>query len=128
MKAPLFLARACPTIIGLALFAASFTPRTTFALGQAQFIEFSKAPGSFAIVDPSTTVPIYVDTLDWPGVLRAAKDLSSDITAITGKAPKVIASTDVAGPTAIIIGTVGKSTIIDKLAAAGKIDVSGIKG
>jgi hypothetical protein len=99
-----------------------------WALGQEQYVEFTATPGSFTIVNANTTAAIYVDAKDWPGVLRAANDLSNDIKDVTGKTPKVVSEAKVTGHNVIIIGTVGKSEIIDQLVAAHKIDVSGIQG
>lgn len=105
-----------------------FVPQAALALGQEQYVQFSKTPGSFTVVDVSSTANISVDPNDWAGVMRAAKDLASDINAITGKTPQVISSAEVNQRNAIIIGTVGKSRLIEQLIAAGKIDVSPIKG
>ena len=98
------------------------------ALGQAQYVQFSAAPGSFTIVNANTTATIYVDPKDWPGVLRAANDLSNDIKDVTGKTPKVISGAKFTERNVIIIGTFGRSEIIDQLVAAHKIDVSAIRG
>ena len=99
-----------------------------WALGQEQYVQFSAAPGGFTVVNGNTTATIFVDPKDWPGVLRAANDLSNDIKDVTGKTPKVITSATVTERNVIIIGTIGKSEIIDRLVAAGKIDVSAVKG
>src|SRR4029079_12645212 len=104
------------------------SPRAVMALGQAQYVEFSKGAGSFAVVEGANAATIYVDSKDWPGVARAAGDLSNDIKAITGKTPKVVNDAGQVGRMPIIIGTLGKSPLIDQLVAAGKIDVSKIKG
>lgn len=98
------------------------------ALAQQQYVQFSAAPGGFIIVNANTTATIYVDAKDWPGVLRAANDLSNDIRDITGKTPKVISGGEFTGRNVIIIGTIGKSEIIDRLVAARKIDISAIQG
>jgi hypothetical protein len=98
------------------------------ALGQKQYVQFSAAPGGFTLVNANTAAPIYVDPKDWPGVLRAANDLSHDIKDVTGKTPNVISGTKPTDRNVILIGTVGKSEIIDQLVAAGKIDVSAIQG
>src|SRR5690349_13671491 len=84
----------------------SAAPRA-WALGQEQYVQFSAAPGGFTIVDANTMATIYVDPKDWPGVLRAANDLSNDIKDITGKAPRVISRGTFTGRNVIIIGTLG---------------------
>lgn len=58
----------------------------------------------------------------------AAKAVAGDIQAITGRRPSVVTSLADAGTTPIIIGTVGRSSLIDNLAATGKVDVSAVKG
>lgn len=98
-----------------------------WGLGQKQYVQFSATPGGFTIVDAKTTATIYVDAKDWPGVLRAANDLSQDIKDVTGRAPKVISGGDPSGRNLIIIGSIGRSEIIRRLIAAKKIDVSGIE-
>ncbi len=65
-----------------------------------------------------------VDAADWPGVLRAARDLQADINRVTGVSP----AWNTGGRRLILIGTVGRSPLIDGLARAGKIDVSAIRG
>jgi hypothetical protein len=112
----------------IAVAACTLVPQRAWALGQEQYVQFVATPGGFTIVDAKTTATIYVDGKDWPGVLRAANDLSNDIKDITGKTPKVISGGGVSGRNVILIGTIGKSEIIDQLVAAGKIDVSGIQG
>src|SRR5580698_5475759 len=99
-----------------------------WALGQERYVQFSAAPGSFTIVNANTTATIYVDPKDWPGVLRAANDLANDIKDVTGKTPGVVSRAKVTARVVIIIGTVGKSQIINQLVAAHKIDVSVIRG
>ena len=108
--------------------ASSLAVQRTWALGQEQYVQFSATAGSFAIVNANAAAAIYVDPKDWPGVLRAANDLSHDIKDITGKMPTVISSNKPAERNVIIIGTLGKSEIINQLVAAHKIDVSAIQG
>lgn len=112
----------------IAVAAAILGTQRAWALGQELYVQFSAAPGSFTIVNANTTATIYVDPKDWPGVLRAADDLSNDIKDVTGKTPKVVSGANLTWRNAIIIGTIGKSEIIDRLVAARKIDVSAIKG
>jgi hypothetical protein len=99
-----------------------------WAVGQQQYVQFSPQPSTFPVANAKTTAAIYVDANDWPGVLRAANDLSHDIRDVTGKTLGVISSARVSGRTVIIIGTIGKSRVIDQLIDAGKIDASATRG
>ena len=112
----------------IAVAASILAAQRASALGQERYVQFSAARGSFTIVNANTTATIYVDPKDWPGVLRAANDLAHDIKDVTGKTPGVVSSAKVTARTVIIIGTVGKSQIINQLVAAHKIDVSVIRG
>ena len=120
-------ARVAPFIV-IAAAASILSAQRAWALGQEQYVRFAASPGSFTIVNANTTATIYVDPKDWQGVLRAANDLSHDIRDVTGKTPKVISGTRFMERNVVLIGTVGKSEIIDRLVAARKIDVSAIRG
>jgi hypothetical protein len=63
-----------------------------------------------------------------PGVLRAARDLRADIGRVSSIEPEL--SLDTAPPThaLVLIGTLGKSPLIDALVSAGKLDVSELRG
>src|SRR3954470_17273887 len=90
-------------------------------------VEMAESPASFRIAGERQTAPIVVEPSAYSGVLRAANDLNRDIESVTGAAPTVAQTTrDL--PTAIIIGTIGKSELIDQLSSAKKIDISAIKG
>ncbi|HUA68077.1 MAG TPA: glycosyl hydrolase 115 family protein [Candidatus Saccharimonadales bacterium] len=72
--------------------------------------------------------PINADTNDYAGVLIAADNLRADVNRVTGQTPTVVHTEEELGTNAIIIGTIGKSQVIDQLIQDGKIDVSAIKG
>lgn len=68
---------------------------------------------------------------DWPGVIRAANDLAKDFDRVTGHALTVSLGNSTItskSKTAILVGTIGKSSFIDGLIKSGKIDVSSITG
>jgi hypothetical protein len=100
-------------------------PALAFAIGQPRYIEDTARPGSFPIVRARTAAPIFVDPADWPGVIRAASDLRADIARVTN-----ITSNLAAAPThnAILIGTLGHSPAIDRLARGGQLDTASIAG
>lgn len=92
------------------------------------YISFTSRRGSFALVKSRRAVPILVSDRDWAGVVRAAGDLQSDIERVTGVRPALSHGAAPRGREITIIGTVGRSPLIDGLIARGKLDVSGIRG
>ncbi|HEY5550675.1 MAG TPA: hypothetical protein VIK52_02215, partial [Opitutaceae bacterium] len=84
--------------------------------------------GSFPLVAGGSAAAIHVSTEDWTGVLRAARDLQADVEQVTGVKPDLATTGAASGPAVVIVGTVGKSALIDGLVAAGKLDVSAIRG
>ncbi len=64
---------------------------------------------------------------DYPGVIRAAYDLQSDVKKITGYTPVVTKQINGYAEYAIIVGTLGKSKQIEKIVKNGKLDVSSIE-
>ena len=100
-------------------------PYSALALGQQPYILTTPAPGAFPIVQAKTAASICVDTADWPGVARAAAGLQADIARVTGIAP---ALAHTATGNAIVVGTIGKSALIDRLIREKKIDAAGVAG
>ncbi|WP_241127685.1 glycosyl hydrolase 115 family protein [Novosphingobium terrae] len=98
------------------------------AQADAPIISFSQPGKGFAIVEQGQAAPIIRDPGDAAVVGHAVEDLAGDIKVITGVAP-MIAETPAAGTkVAIIVGTLGKSAIIDRIVAEKKIDVGTLKG
>ncbi len=87
-------------------------------------------PDAFPLIRDGLPVTIHVDEADWPGVIRAAQDLQADLAKVGGQEGKLLAgqSAGASEPVTILAGTLGRSPLIDGLAAAGRIDVSAIDG
>lgn len=83
---------------------------------------------SFAIAtaDGATAI-VYDQVQDHEVVGIAATALSGDIKAVTGQTAAVLGTLP-AGSTAIIAGTLGRSSLIDALAASGKLSTADING
>ncbi len=82
----------------------------------------------FCIAKNGNTATIFVDGDDWAGVIRAANDLGDDVRKVTGVASRVdIQSTADVLPSSILVGTIGKSRIIDRLIKQKKIDVKKVR-
>ena len=75
----------------------------------------------------SHVAAIYYSMEDAKVVQLAAEALRDDIQRVTGLLPEVSTGTPHV-PRAILIGTLGQSSLIDDLVKAGKIDVSAIRG
>ncbi len=80
------------------------------------------------LIDAQSTADVYVDPHDAKVVQLAGGLLADDAERVTGHRPAVKNDSAALGPTAILIGTIGQSAVIDQLVASGKIDVSAVKG
>jgi len=63
-----------------------------------------------------------------PAVRRAAEDLAADFVRVTGRRPIVTDHVSPGAPPRVIIGTLGRHGLLDRLAAAGKLATNGISG
>ncbi|KAK6456124.1 uncharacterized protein RJT20DRAFT_127930 [Scheffersomyces xylosifermentans] len=123
------------TLIG-SLFMAS----AAWALGEPQAFFFnSSASDVLPLYTATSKSSLLLDTQDWPGVLRAGQDLSADFGRVTGDNDSLpilnyTGSADICSlingtlETAIIIGTIGNSSLIDSLVSQGKLNVSDTEG
>ncbi len=100
------------------------------AFDRDQIVHFSPAEGSFVLAANGQATPILMATNDALGVARAAGDLQADIERVTGIRPERQEQEHLssASETAIVIGTIGHSPLIDALIEAGKLDVEAIRG
>jgi hypothetical protein len=87
----------------------------------------STLEGGFKIFAEGNAASIVLSEEDFPQVIRAAKDLSEDVKRVTGTAASVETDGKVR-PGTILVGTVGKSPLIDGLVKEGKINVDAIRG
>lgn len=106
------------------LFALLIPFTRVLALGGPQCLSFSRT--RYTISGSRTPATIVIDSSDWPGVHRAAIDLQNDLEKVTGIRPIVLnltlsSNTDSfrtansVTNTPIIIGTLGKSSLVNLL-------------
>lgn len=81
----------------------------------------------FPLVNKEAAADIYIDPADHEVVKLTASLFADDIRQVTGKKSRVIASAKVKSNVAVVIGTWGKSSFIDKLIEEKKVDVSPIE-
>jgi hypothetical protein len=91
------------------------------------FVLFSKGKKSFLLSDNEKAAPFYISSSDYPGVIRAFRDLRSDISKVTTINPQFSIDTLPSAKGIVIAGTIGKSLIIDNLIKKKKIDVRDVK-
>ncbi|MCJ7449010.1 MAG: glycosyl hydrolase 115 family protein [Bacteroidales bacterium] len=105
-------------------FTSSLKAQATF--GTDSFISADK--GIFTISEAGKSTPLLVSSKEWPGVIRAFKDLQSDIGKVTSSVPEIYTDQIPKLKEVIIAGTIGKSIFIDDLIRKKKIDISGVDG
>ena len=75
-------------------------------------------PGDFRLVFDGVVADLYADRQEYPGVKRALMDLRDDIHRVTGCLPMVKAERAELTHETVIVGTIGKSPLIDRLIAS----------
>ncbi|KDR78329.1 hypothetical protein GALMADRAFT_138431 [Galerina marginata CBS 339.88] len=110
--------------------------RGIHAIGQDTCVTFTSSAHTFAVVNNKNPSTILISPDEWPGVQIAASDFQADIERVTSVKPPLSNYTIPSTPSAskppasapIIIGTLGKSSLIDHIVNATKLDVSSIEG
>ena len=84
---------------------------------------------SFALIKDGTPSDILLSIEDFSGVERIAKLFQTDLKHVSGQQPQLLTNeNDVNADNLIIVGTLGKSPIIDKLIKSGKIKTGQLEG
>jgi hypothetical protein len=92
------------------------------------YIAMAAGPGRFPLVAGGRAAPVVVSTRDYPGVVRVAGDLQTDLERVSGVRPAIFTDQVPRQDDVVLVGTIGHSPLIDTLIARGKLDVSGIAG
>ena len=98
------------------------------AIGQEQYVESSYRKGDFTLAERNAVAPIYVDANDYAGVVRAVGDLQTDIRRVTDLIPSIFHDGNTLTSEIVLVGTLGKSELIDRLVRDHVIDVTPIAG
>ncbi|WP_295796204.1 glycosyl hydrolase 115 family protein [Mucilaginibacter sp.] len=97
------------------------------SLAKTPHISFTNGAGYFAVSTNGESTTLYTTDAEFPGVTLAVRSFQNDIKAVTNSSPGIINKIG-AEKQLIIIGTIGKNGLIDKMIKQGKIDASGIVG
>jgi len=84
--------------------------------------------GCFPLAEGKKTAPMMISSDDYPGVIRAFKDLQDDIRKVTGNLPSMYQDRWPSSKFIIIAGTIDKNPIIRKLSEEKKIIIDDIRG
>ena len=107
-------------------------PSLVVSLGQKRIVSFNPTDtDAFPLVSSGYAVPILVSKDDFPGVQRAAKTFSGDISNVTSQTPDVLNEVtpvfNSSGGLALVVGSVN-SPFVSALVQAGAMNVSDIEG
>jgi hypothetical protein len=114
--------------VALAAAAAPLAAQTVVPGAAASYVAATAGPGRFPLYAAGRPAPLVVSGADWPGVIRAVRDLSRDVGRVTAHEPVVSLDTLPDARDVVVIGTLGRSPLIDALVRAGRLDTAGIAG
>ncbi len=92
------------------------------------FLTDKKTRGDFPLVEDGVPASILVGESDYTGVAKVAGLFQKDLSLVSGQKVQLAKGSNPATENAIVIGTIGKGGLIDRLIKEGKIDASGLKG
>jgi hypothetical protein len=86
-----------------------------------------EAPG-FVLASQGRAASLVVSAEDYAGVVRAVGDLRTDIGRVTGVVPLLANEPPAAARELVLVGTLGKSPMIDRLVRDGKLSTEALAG
>ena len=117
-------------LLALILYMVFLLPGTMYAQapGDKSFISSKNGSGYFQLAANGKVAPLYTSNGEYRGVIIAAKSLQADITSVTKNSPELLTAKIAHLKEIVIIGTIGKNSVIDKLIHQKKLNVGGIEG
>lgn len=103
-------------------------PQIALARNNESYISTKKGKGNFTLSASGKSAPLYVSSKDYPGVIRVLKHLQIDISRVTNAQPDLSIDTIPGSKEIVLVGTLGRSPLIDKLVQDRKLNVEGIAG
>ncbi|TDP02264.1 glycosyl hydrolase 115 family protein [Flavobacterium sp. 245] len=100
----------------------------SYAINPDKYVVNQASVKNFPLVSKGKTASILVSEDDFSGVLKVAGHLENDIFKVSDLHPKRIKTISEAEDFVVIIGTLGKSEIINQLVKDGKIDANQLQG
>jgi hypothetical protein len=91
-------------------------------------VSSTERSGDFPLAAKGAAATIWHDAADYTVVTIAATELAEDVERVTNLKPQVVTSPEKLGATPVLVGTLGKSLLVDRLVNAGKLDVKTVAG
>ncbi|MFZ0431028.1 MAG: glycosyl hydrolase 115 family protein [Acidobacteriota bacterium] len=98
------------------------------AIGEPTYVSANDGPGRFTLARDGRPTALFVSSLDWPGIRRVARLLQADLGRVAGSPAALFLDDFGRAKRVILIGTLGRNPILDRLVRARKLDVSDIRG
>ena len=92
------------------------------------YITFQKKGYDFTLSESGKSASLIISSTDYPGVIRALKNLQTDIKKVTKTEPAFSVDMLPDEKEFVIVGTLGKNQFIDQLVKNNKLDVKEIVG
>ena len=92
------------------------------------FVSEQAIDGYFPLASAAVTADVFVAAGDWQVAQIAARDLTADVERVTGRKPALKQTTAELTENAVLVGTLGKSPLIDRLAKEGRLDAKDVQG
>lgn len=86
------------------------------------------APSAFPLIASGRPAAVFVSPRDFPGVAMAVKDLQADLGRVAGAPVRLETGAAPDQGPVVIVGTIGRSALIDRLVREGRLDVSRVRG
>jgi hypothetical protein len=100
----------------------------SFAEGKSSYIACEKTAGAFPLAVSGRPASLCVSSRDYPGVVRIARLLQADLGRVTGAKPELLTDEPPSDGEIVLIGTLGRHPLIDRLAEEGKFKAADLAG
>lgn len=112
----------------LAVFFFGIVTQCCYSTISRSYITTEKSAHNFAISENGNSSTIYASSNDFLGVLKAINNLQNDVKSVTEAAPQIKLDEIPSEDEVIIIGTLGKNPLFEKLVKENKISFQDIEG
>ena len=112
----------------LSIFLLVLSSSNGYAVNPTKYVTSISSSENFALASKGQIASLLISNNDFPGVIKVVGHLQNDINTVTGLTPKLFKDEINSEENVVIIGTLGKSSIIDQLAKEGKINASLLQG